>query len=323
MIPDLNRLKVFVAIYAKTSIVEAARELNISQSAVSQQLKKLERELKTPLFTRLPKRLVPTAEADELYRFLQPFLQNLADEILLLRKGREHPSGNLRVGAPVEFGKTYFPGIIASFLREYPDVSVSLSLGDPSVLIPALSHGELDFAMVDVFLTQSQALGDLSIFNIRRIVNEEVILAGSREYCHDRLNMDFSLENLLAGEFITYKNDALALRNWFRHHFKLLSPKINIVFTVDSLQAVISGIEHRIGLGIVASHLVYEEIRQGRLVPITTGKPEIINRISLVQLQDKVPSVTEKTFLRHMMREIKRVGVLMDYSKVAERIRAS
>ncbi|HKL26578.1 MAG TPA: LysR family transcriptional regulator [Desulfuromonadales bacterium] len=323
MLPDLNRLKVFACIYAKASIVDAARQMNITQSAVSQQLKKLERELKTPLFTRLPRRLVPTAAADELYGVLQPFFQNLEDEVRTLREGREHPAGNLRVGAPVEFGKTYFPGIIASFRREYPDVSVSLSLGDPSILIPALSRGELDFAMVDVFLTQSPALGDLSLFSIRRIVNEEVILAGSQQYCREKLNADFSLESLLAGEFITYRNDALALRNWFRHHFKLLSPKINIVFTVDSLQAVISGIEHHIGLGIVASHLVYDKIQAGNLVPVATGKPEIVNRISLVQLQDKVPNLTEKTFLRHMMREIKRVGVLMDYSKVAERIRAS
>ncbi|MCK4536792.1 MAG: hypothetical protein KAT93_07255, partial [Desulfuromonadales bacterium] len=108
-----------------------------------------------------------------------------------------------------------------------------------------------------------------------------------------------------------------------RHHFKLLSPKINTVLTVDSLEAVISGIEHHIGLGIVASHLVYEKIQAGSILPVTTGQPEIVNRISLVQLQDKVPSLTEKTFLRHMMREIKREDVLMDYSKVAERIRAS
>jgi DNA-binding transcriptional LysR family regulator len=132
--------------------------------------------------------------------------------------------------------------------------------------------------------------------------------------------MDFSLDNLMTADFITYKNDALALRNWFRHHFKLLSPKISTVLTVDSLEAVISAIEHHIGLGIVASHLVYDKLRAGRLLPITTGRPEIVNRISLVQLQDKVPGLAEKTFLRHMMREIKRAGVLMDYSKVAERI---
>lgn len=323
MLPDFNRLKVFYYIYTSQSIVEAAKQLNITQSAVSQQLKKLEAELKTQLFTRLHKRLVPTSDADSLYGVLLPFLQNLEDSVRNIREGRDKPSGNLRVGAPVEFGKTYFPAFIASFRREYPDVTFNLSLGDPSDLLPQLSRGELDFAMVDVFLAQSPTLGDLSIYSIRRIVNEEVILAGSRDYCEDVLGMDFSLDNLMTGEFITYKNDALALKNWFRHHFKLLSPKINTVLTVDSLEAVISGIEHHIGLGIVASHLVYEKIQAGSILPVTTGQPEIVNRISLVQLQDKVPSLTEKTFLRHMMREIKREGVLMDYSKVAERIRAS
>lgn len=323
MLPDLNRLKVFYFIYAHRSIVEAARQLNITQSAVSQQLKKLEGELKTHLFTRLHKRLVPTPDADNLYGVLLPFFQNLEDGVRAIREGREKPAGNLRIGAPVEFGKSYFPAFVASFRREYPEVTFNLSLGDPSDLFPLLSRGELDFAMVDVFLTQSPSLGDLSIYSIRRIVNEEVILAGSREYCDTALKRDVSLENLLLQDFITYKNDALALKNWFRHHFKLLSPKINIVMTVDSLQAVISGIEHHLGLGIVASHLVYEKIHDGSIVPVKTTQPEIVNRISLVQLQDKVPSLTEKTFLRHMMREIKRLDVLKNYSKVAERIRAS
>ena len=323
MLPDLNRLKVFYHIYASRSVVEAGRQLSITQSAVSQQLKKLEGELKTRLFTRLHKRLVPTPQADSLNEVLVPFSMQLEQCVRSIQEGRERPSGNLRVGAPVEFGKTYFPAIIASFRREFPEVTFSLSLGDPAELIPMLSRGELDFAMVDVFLTQNPILGDLSIYSIRRIVNEEVILAGSRSYCEQTLERDFSLDNLLAKDFITYRHDALALKNWFRHHFKLLSPKIRIVLTVDSLQAVISAIEHDLGLGIVASHLVYDQIQAGDIVPIATGQPEIVNRISLVQLQDKVPGLTEKTFLRHMMREIKRVGVLKDYSKVAERIRAS
>ncbi len=323
MLPDFNRLKVFYYIYASRSVVEAAHRLNITQSAVSQQLKKLEGELKTPLFTRLHKRLVPNQQADSLYEVLVPFFQQLEEGVRAIQTGRERPSGKLRIGAPVEFGKSYFPAIIASFHQEYAEVTFSLSLGDPAELIPMLSRGELDFAMVDVFLAQNPTLGDLSIYSIRRIVNEEVILAGSQNYCVKTLGMDFSLDSLLARDFITYTHDALALRNWFRHHFKLLSPKINIVLTVDSLQAVISGIEHDLGLGIVASHLVYDKIKSGRLVRIDTGQADIVNRISLVQLQDKVPSLTEKTFLRHMMREIKRIGVLKDYSKVAERIRAS
>ena len=49
---DFNRIKVFYYIFSNQSVAKAARELNITQSAVSQQLKKLELEIKTRLFTR-------------------------------------------------------------------------------------------------------------------------------------------------------------------------------------------------------------------------------------------------------------------------------
>ncbi|MBU8911935.1 MAG: LysR family transcriptional regulator, partial [Desulfobacterales bacterium] len=51
MLPDFNRLKVFYYIFAQKSVVSAARELNITASAVSQTLNKLESELNVLLFT--------------------------------------------------------------------------------------------------------------------------------------------------------------------------------------------------------------------------------------------------------------------------------
>ncbi len=63
MLTDFNRLKVFYTIYRHKSAAAAARELYISQSAVSQSLGKLERELKNQLFVRQHKKLVPTAAA--------------------------------------------------------------------------------------------------------------------------------------------------------------------------------------------------------------------------------------------------------------------
>jgi hypothetical protein len=78
--------------------------------------------------------------------------------------------------------------------------------------------------------------------------------------------------------------------------------------TVDSLHAVMSSIRHRMGMGVIVSHLAYEDIRKGRIVPVSTPRKEIINRISLVQLQDKVPSLTDKTFQTFLKRPFKRGG---------------
>ena len=66
--------------------------------------------------------------------------------------------------------------------------------------------------------------------------------------------------------------------------------------TVDSQQALIEAVRQGMGMGVIASHLAYEEISGGRVVPVTTRRKEIIDRISLEQVQDKVPGLTEKTF---------------------------
>ncbi len=314
MLPDINRLKIFYDIYTTRSVVAAARQANITPSAISQQLKKLEVEIKTPLFTRLHKKLVPTGEADRLFAIVNPFLHDLEAGLRTINQARTKPSGQLRVGAPTEFGKAFFPGIFSSFRKKYPEVTFSLTLGDPSVLLSMVRRGTLDFALVDVFLTQSRVHGDLGIYSIEPIIDEEVVLACSKNYCESALGNDFSFKRLIAGEFISYQPDAMALRSWFRHHFRKVALHPKIVMTVDSLQAVIACIKHDLGMGIIVSHMAYDDIRKGRIVTVATSRKEIINRISLVQLQDKVPSLTDKTFQAHFKAAMQKAGVLKKFS---------
>ena len=94
MLPDFNRLKVFYYIYLKKSSVAAAKELHITQSAVSQHLHKLESEINAPLFTRLHRRLVPTAAGDRLFRVLKPFVNDLEVGIGKIKKAQGTPSGS-------------------------------------------------------------------------------------------------------------------------------------------------------------------------------------------------------------------------------------
>jgi len=317
-IPDLNRLKVFYCIYVRRSVAGAAQELNITQSAVSQQLKKLETELKTQLFTRLHKTLVPTSEAQQLQAIIAPFVHELEVGLRAIRQAKSIPAGELRVGSTHEFGKTYLPRIFATFRSRYPDVSFTLQLGDAKRLLPGLLQGQLDIALIDEYLTQRMAPEELNPFSFEKIIDEEVVLAGSREYCTERLNNDFSLENLALQDYVSYHHDGLALTNWFKHHYNKSALDLNIVLETESLQAVMNGIQNHLGLSVIASHLAYDDIRRGAIVPIPTGKKAILNCISLARLQDKVPNLTEKTFLAHFRREVQQTGVFRDFLRIVE-----
>jgi len=305
MIPDLNRLKVFYFIFAFKSVALAARELNITPSAVSQALTKLEAELKVLLFTRLHRKLVPTSAGEELFHIVSPFIRDLEAGIEKILQAKQVPSGMLRIGSPIEFGKSYFPGIFAAFRKVYPEVVFTLNLGDPSQIFPMIDNGEVDFGLVDVFLTRDQIQGDFGVYSSEPLIEEEVILACSKIYYDREIQGDHSFENLAAKEFISYQKSSLTLRNWFNHHFNRFSIGLNRVMTVDSHQAVINGIKNHLGMGVIAAHIVGNAIEKGEIIPVPTTKQDVINKISLVQLQDKVPSLTEKTFIRFLKADIK------------------
>ena len=304
MLPDLNRIRVFYHVFETGSVASAARELNITPSAVSQALAKLEEELTLPLFTRLHRKLVPTAAGEDLFGLSAPLIRNLEEGIDRLVRQKGVPSGMLRIGSPIEFGKSYFPGIFAAFRSLYPEVVFSMKLGDPSEIFPMILCGALDFGLVDIFLTRDQ-VRDLGPYHIDPLIEEEVILACSRPYYDREIKGDHSFGHLVKREFISYQKSSVSLRNWFKHHFNRFSPELNRVLTVDSHQAVINGILSDIGMGVVARHIVEGEIGAGRIVPIATGRKAVINKIALVQLKDKKPSLTEKTFIRFIQKDIK------------------
>lgn len=305
MLQNLDRLKVFYHVFTQTSIIAASKTLHVSQSAISQAIQKLEMEVNSPLFIRLHKQLVPTVAGIRLYEVVRPFMLALETCLKDLEKGKEHPAGELRIGAPPEFGKAYLPSIIADFREQYQDVTFTLEFGTPGKLLPLMKKGLVDFALVDLFLTKSTHHGELDIYHFAPVVEEEVILACSKKYHEKAVRGDHSFISLAKQNFIGYKKDQQVIKQWFLHHFSKNNIHIHEVLTVDNHEAVISAIKKDVGLGVVASHLVQKEIQAEHVVHIKTAAFEIINPIALVHLQEKIPTLTEKVFEKYLVEKIK------------------
>jgi len=310
MLPDLNRLKVFYHIYRLNSVIGAANRLHLSQPAVSQQLHKLESELKVPLFTRLHKKLVPTAAGEHLFSFVAPFIEKLQDEVIHIRQPLDRPAGTLRIGAPREFGKEYLPRFCYEFRLKYPAVTFNLKFKESVPLLTMIREGKLDYALVDVYFNQQELHNFPEIFSIDPLLKEEMVMVCSKEYYKQHINGDHSLKNLLTKDYITDEDDPSILAMWYKHHFRKYPENLNIVMTMDSHEALISALTLGMGLGVATAHLMWKEIQSGEVVPITMAKTNMVNMISLVQLQDKVPTLTEKTFRDFMISNMQKSAVL-------------
>ena len=214
MHPDFNRLRVFYYIFLHNSVAEASKELNITQSGVSQHLQKLETEMKTLLFTRLHKRLVPTVPGQKLFDIIKPFVHDLEAGIANIQRESKELYGTLRIGAPVEFGERYLPGIFALFRNEYPDVHFYLELGHPSVNVPRLKDGSLDFVVADIFSRKGEFSKELAVYNIEKVFDEELIVVCSKTYYDKNIKADRSHKNRLSVQ------DRPAYQNLLKYHYR-------------------------------------------------------------------------------------------------------
>ena len=303
MIPDYNRLRVFYEVITAGGVSAAARRLHVTQSAVSQHLIKLEAELKTPLFTRLQNRLVPTDAGERLFAVITPFVRGLEETLNYLEQSRKEPFGVLRIGAPVEFGVHYLPRIFASFRKKYPHVRFQLFPGHPEQLMPRLESGELDMAFVDLFSTPPQRHHKHDIFHFETIVAETLVLVASVVYFENAMNGKSSFESLKNAEFVTYQPSAAAIKSWFLHHFNKRPGQFNVAVTVESVQGVKESILAELGAGVLPQHLIQTDISENRVVGFANRKHPLQNPISLLTLLDKKPTLTERTFVDHLRHE--------------------
>ncbi len=316
---DLNRLKVFYLVFKLDGVSKAAERLNISQPGVSQHLKKLEAELGVRLFTRLHKKLVPTAAGMNLFEIVEPFLSSLPEKLTTLRLPADKPFGLLTLGSPYEFGQKYLPEVCSSYRQLYPDVQFAVRLGEPIPTLEMLATGEIDFAIIDLVLATGYLGTRADFYSIDSLIDEELILVCSKEYYEQKVKGDHSFKHLQTLEFISDEQDDLFIQHWFAHHFAEKGLKLNVVMKMESHPASLDCIKLGMGLTVTSLHFIWDEIENGEIVAINTRVKNAVNTISLIQLQDKKPTITEKSFHSFLKKYMQGDGMLHKFRSHARK----
>jgi DNA-binding transcriptional LysR family regulator len=143
----LRHIEVFHAVYSCGSVTRAAEVLNVSQPSVSKVLAHAEQQLGYPLFDRVRGKLVPTPEAEKLFRHVDQVnesvdrLRHVAENLRAAQKGK------IRVGATPAFGIDLLPGAIAAFRENNQDILFSVETLHLEELRAALLESRLDIGL--------------------------------------------------------------------------------------------------------------------------------------------------------------------------------
>lgn len=125
-----NRIKAFTLVVETGSFTGASRIMGISRSAVNKLVFNLENYLGVQLFNRSTRRVTPTQTGIAFYERCVSILSELEAAELAVSQLQVEPKGNLRVNAPMSFGKIKLAEAIANFMVKYPQLKVELTLDD-------------------------------------------------------------------------------------------------------------------------------------------------------------------------------------------------
>ena len=254
---DSRQLRAFQELAEQGSFTAAARNLHLTQSAVSHSIKALETAVGCRLFERLGKsvRLTRGGEA------LLPHADRILGRMRLAREELNwinRPGfGRLRIGATVTVSEFILPSVLSELRERYPDFEISIRTEDTRPLLRLLEDGEIEIA-VGLKTEMSER------FEFQPLFDDEVILALSPGHELAKFSQ-LAIDSVASQDFIFYDRDSETYRltsEWFAaRKIRLRAP-----LQVGSMAAIKEMARLGVGIGVLSPWVALEELEAGSLV---------------------------------------------------------
>lgn len=290
---ELSQLRTFREVAEALSFTRASQKLNLTQSAVSHQIKALERELGEPLFIRA-KRGVKLSEAGRLALEYAGRILEEADALRELISGRENePRGRVRAAAATQAFVHLFAGLFESFMREHEQIELSFrtTVSTEQTVADILGGAaEVGFASLPVY---SPALQVTELFEdeLVLVVGARHRLAGAREVPVGELRRE---------RFILFEQGA-SIRRATDAFFSRVDLRPDLALESNDTYFIKLMVEHGLGISLMPSWAAREETRGGRLSPLRIAGHQLTRTVALVALGRFQPSPT-RAFIGYVLR---------------------
>ena len=287
---EIRQLKAFLAIAEAKTFTAGARRVNVTQAAISMQIRQLEEEVGLPLFTRTPRRVILTEAGEHLLERARKILREHDAAVAEIAEiaGSEH--GRLRIGsASGTFAMNQLPVILQEIRRKYPNSELTVTAGTSSRLVDRILHGEIDTAFV------SLPVDNLSISTESLFSDEIVAVAWPG---HPLAKEKYISAATLAGENLILGERGGNTRRMIDEFFAAANVRPNITMELSRQEAINRMVEIGMGVGIAGVKSVAKEIKDGRLVSWYIEGAEIKWELGLARLRGGHYSPIAKEFVR-------------------------
>ena len=261
---NLEHYRVFYNVAKYGSLTQAAENMCISQPAVSQALKQLEKSLGGKLFLRTAKGVKLTPEGEGLFSYVKEGYETIETGEEKFRQLLDIDSGEIRIGASDMTLQFYLLPFLEEFHEKYPKIKVSVANAPTPETLIQLKQGRIDFAIVSMPFEERD---DKLILPVRKI--ETVFVAGN-DFGHlkDKVNSISEISNLPLICIEKNTSTRKAIDNFLHAQSVSMEPE----FELATSDMIVQFAVRNLGVGCVVKDFAEKYVEAGKLFYVQFDK---------------------------------------------------
>jgi DNA-binding transcriptional LysR family regulator len=295
----LNQLRIYLKITQTGSITKSAEQLNLTQPAISIQLKNFQQQFDYPLIEIIQRRIHVTALGKEIALAAESIISEIDNINYRSQNFKNNLAGHLRISI-VSTGKYIMPYFLSDFLKNNVNIDLTMDVTNKSKVIQSLLDNEIDFALVSILPDDIQ----VEKFNL---IPNELYLVGNKE-----VGPGIKIEEQLASTPFIFREKGSGTRQVMEKFIAKNKIKIKKKLELTSNEAVKHAIISGLGFSIMPLIGIRNEIQNGllKIIPIK-GLP-LKTTWQLIWLKEKRLTPIAESYLKYL--ELEKKNIISKFS---------
>jgi len=285
---DSRQLRAFLILARTGSFTEAARQLHLTQSAISHAIKALEEDVGCLLLDRIGKKATLTQAGEQLLLSAEKILSEMESVREELKQLGRWGTGRLRLGVPAAACQYLLPAVLREFRESFPGCTISIEAGDTPEVVERLHGRQIDLALV------LEPRGEPRI-EFRHLFTDELQFIVSQLHPWARTgNVDEA--QISRQRYILYDKTSYTFR-MIQNYFQKRDLALFTLMELGSVEAIKELVKLNLGVSILAPWVLEEELREKSLVALSMGRRRLVRKWGILHWKDRRLTLAEETFI--------------------------
>lgn len=290
MIQSLSCYRIFYTVAKTGNISKAAKDLYISQPAISKSIQKLEESMNCELFRRSSRGVSLTEEGELLYSHVKVAFETLALGEDRLRNSIELGVGHLKIGVSSTLCKYMLLPYLKEFIKQYPHINISITCQSTNDTLKLLEENKIDVGLIG----KPENLKNIDFYFLAEIKD---IFVATKDYLRNLKARGVREDRILQNSTIMLLDKNNMTRQYIDDYLQENHIVVQDSIDISSMDLLIEFAKISVGVACVIREFVKQELADGSLIEIPLGFPIHKREVGFAYKKSMKPSKSLELFV--------------------------